>query len=184
MGILLSKTAQDKVESFGSEGERVCWVRLRGPMCCLFVIAVYMPHRGRIQPSQTDTIQDLEQVLKSVPRGDCVCVLGDFNEQLEANVQGRTGRFVSGPKSKNADKIMELMHLYDLVATNTFFQPAKGDSVDTFLRTEAKDENENDRGEYVGAEVATTYHGNKVKGKVEAIYGTPRDNDPNRLITY
>ena len=29
---LLSSASQAKVESFGSEGERVCWVRLAGPM--------------------------------------------------------------------------------------------------------------------------------------------------------
>lgn len=46
VGILLSKRAHKKIHSFGSEGERVCWVRLKGPTCDLFIVAVYMPHRG------------------------------------------------------------------------------------------------------------------------------------------
>ena len=103
----------------------VGWVRFKGPTCNLFVIAVYvyMPHRGRIQPSQADTLADLEKVLRKVPKGDCICILGDMNEQLEANIQGRTGKWTAGSKSPNADKIMDLMHLHELTATNTLFKP-------------------------------------------------------------
>ena len=52
VGIILSKRMQKKMMAFGSQGERVCWVRLAGPVCNLFIIAVYMPHRGRVQPCQ------------------------------------------------------------------------------------------------------------------------------------
>ena len=80
VGILLSKRMQSKLMAFGSQGERVCWVRLQGPTCNIFILAVYMPHRGRINPSQSDTISDIERVLSKVPRGDCICILGDLNE--------------------------------------------------------------------------------------------------------
>ena len=81
-------------------------MRLKGPTCNIFLIAVYLPHRGRVSPSQDDTIADLEKVLAKVPRSDCICILGDLNEQLQANVQGRTGNFTAGQQSPNADKIM------------------------------------------------------------------------------
>ena len=81
VGILLSPAIRRKVKSFGSEGERVCWVRIAGPTCCLFVVAVYLPHRARTCPCQDDTLQDLEKVLSSVSSNDYICVLGDFNEQ-------------------------------------------------------------------------------------------------------
>ena len=76
VGILLSARAQKKLMGFDSEGERVCWVRLKGPTCNIFIVAVYMPHRGRTQPSQDDTIKDLQTVLAKVPSGDCICILG------------------------------------------------------------------------------------------------------------
>ena len=41
VGILLSSRARRKLLSFGSEGERVCYVRLEGPVCNLFLIAAY-----------------------------------------------------------------------------------------------------------------------------------------------
>ena len=173
VGILLSSAAQKKVKSFGSEGERgVCWVRIKGPICCLFVIAVYLPHRGRTAPSQDDTLRDLEKVLSRVPNGDCVCVLGDLNEQLRGDVKGITGKFVGGPMSTNGQKIMDLMRLHNLVAANTYFKPEEGKSVHTYLATKQRgmsDEIQNDRGEYVGACVLAKYKGEPVKGKVVAI---------------
>ena len=113
VGIILSDTAEQKVESFGSQGERLCWVRLRGPACNLFIIAVYLPHRGRVQPSQDDTIRDLQVVLKKVPSHDCICIMDDFNEQLQKSVENRTGKWTSGAASKNSVKILELMQMYD-----------------------------------------------------------------------
>ena len=67
-------------------------MRLKGPTCNIFMVAIYMPHRGRVSPSQEDTIRDLEAVLKIVPKGDCICLMGDMNEQLEAGIRDRTGR--------------------------------------------------------------------------------------------
>ena len=70
VGILLSPATRRKVKSFGSEGERDCWVRerLKGSTCNLFVIAVYLSHRDRVSPCQTDTLKDVEAVLAKVPR--------------------------------------------------------------------------------------------------------------------
>ena len=132
---MLSKRVQGKVQDFGSEGERVCFVRLKGPVTSIFIIAVYLPHRGRVAPCQDDTIHDLEAVLRRVPQGDCVCILGDFNEQLEGGVKGRTGKWVGGLKTKNADKIMQLLRLHKLTAVNTLFQPRHGKEVHTYLHT-------------------------------------------------
>ena len=111
-------------------------------MCPLFVIAVYLPHRGRVAPCQGDTLHDLEEVLRIVPQGDCVCVMGDFNEQLCGNIADRTGKFVGGPPSTNANKIMDLMKLHDLTAVNTFFAPKKNETVHTYLATK---QGENDQ---------------------------------------
>jgi hypothetical protein len=127
-------------------------------------------------PSQGDTTQDLEKVLSSVPQGDCICVAGDFNEQLPANAQGRTGKYVGGKKSANADKLIELMQRHDLVAANTLFEPEQSQTVHTFLHTTRQGEsdpdsaNQGDCGEYVGRAVQAHYKGKLVKGKVEAAY--------------
>ena len=109
VGILLSQAAEQKVLSFGSTGERVCFVRLEGPVCNLFIVATYLPHRGRVNPNQDDTIADLHEALKKALPNDCIVLLGDLNEQLGPNIQNRTGKWSGGQSSKNADKILYLM---------------------------------------------------------------------------
>ena len=104
--------------------------------------------------------------------------MGDFNEQLEGNVQGRTGKWVGGLKSKNADKIMELLRLHELTAVNTLFQPRHGKEVHTFLQTAPQGGEEacgqgqdNDFGEYVGSQCKVKYHGKLIGGRVKAVFG-------------
>ena len=184
VGILLSDSATKKVESFGSEGERICWVRLEGPVCHLFVIAVYLPHRGRVSPSQDDTLQDLHKVLKKVPKNDCICILGDLNEQLAANVQGATGPWTGGPPSKNSDKIIEFMRMYDLRAANTYFEPKKHKTPHTYLYTESKAvASGQDLGIYVGERIRCTLNGQSLDGDVIAVdlSDDAITNDPSAL---
>ena len=109
VGILLSKAATQKVLTFGSEGERVCYVRLEGPVCNLFIVATYMSHRVRVSPGQDDTINDIHAALKHAMTKDCIIMLGDFNEQLAANLEGHTGKWTGGPPSKNSKKLVDLM---------------------------------------------------------------------------
>ena len=91
---------QVKVHSFGSEGEWVCWVRLKGPVCDLFVVAVYMSHRGRVSPDQNQTLEDIRKVLADIPARDCICLLGDFNEQMQSDLDGVTGSWTGGSASR------------------------------------------------------------------------------------
>ena len=171
VGIILSQVSQQKVLTFGSVGERVCYVRLEGPVCNLFIIVVYMPHRDRVCPDQDTTIADLQEALQKAPTSDCIVLLGDLNEQLQANVQGRTGNFTAGQQSPNADKIMQLMQLHELTAANTLFKPKSRAALCTFLQTKRNDSDaHNDMGQHVGSKVAVQYKGKWMGGRVKATY--------------
>ena len=154
---------------FDSEGDRVCWVRLKGPTCNIFIVAVYMPHRGRTQPNQDDTIKDLQTVLAKIPHGDCICILGDLNEQLEGNVPNRTGAWTAAPKSQNADKVLNLMHMHELTAANTLFETKHKSALYTFLQTEREGmTTQGDLGEHVGSDVKVQHNGQWIKGTVQS----------------
>jgi len=174
VGILLSPRMERKVHSFGSEGERICWVRLQGPTCNLFVIAVYLPHRGRVAPAQGQTLTDLQRLLNDVPARDCICLLGDFNEQLPANVEGITGRWTGGHPTKNADDIISMLRLNNLVAINTLFRPKQKHSVHTFLKTK--------RESGIDTSLAKSYVGRAVKCKYKRRWITGEVIEPS-LIT-
>ena len=57
VAILLSPRMAERVMAQGRVGARIVWVRLKGPICNLFVIVVYIPHKGRTNPSALDTIE-------------------------------------------------------------------------------------------------------------------------------
>ena len=86
-----------------------------------------------------------------------MAILGDFNEQLQGGVQNRTGKWVGGLESKNAEKIMQILRLHNLSAANTYFKPWNDKEVHTFLHTAPKQggtgqgdgDAENDFGEYI-----------------------------------
>ena len=52
----------------------------------LTVVVVYVPHQQRVDPSQAEVMDELEQMVLDVPRSHALLVLGDFNAQM--------GRFV------------------------------------------------------------------------------------------
>ena len=52
VGILLSERAQKKFMGADNDGsERACWVRLKGPVCNSFIVAVCVPHSSRVNPA-------------------------------------------------------------------------------------------------------------------------------------
>ena len=126
VAILLSNRAADKVLDKDSVGTRIAYVRLKGPMCNIFFIAAYIPHKGRTSaPFAEDTLQELKQLLDTVPAGDCVVLCGDFNCQLQRNVEGLTGKWAmtKRPDNGHGEKVLEMMRAYDLFAVDTLFKP-------------------------------------------------------------
>ena len=84
VAILLSNRMARNVLSKGHVGTRIVWVRLRGPICNLFVVVVYVSHKGRqTSPTASDIIQELNKLLMTVPKQDYIVLGGDFNCQLQ-----------------------------------------------------------------------------------------------------
>ena len=177
VGILLSERAQKQYIRHGSPCERLTWVRLKGPVTNLFVIAAYIPHRARIKPCQDDTLNSLVELLKQVPKNDCVVLAGDFNEQLPKNVEQLTGKWAFGSESANADKVLNVMRMFNLSAVSTFFQPKKKSSSATYVScVDGSFRPKVDKFEGLG--VSTFYTGKRIFGKVgkeaQIQHGTER----------
>ena len=170
VGILLSPRAQKKFMGAGNNNsERICWVRLRGPVCNLFIIAVYMPHNSRVQPAQEDTLKELDTICKQAKQGDCVVVLGDFNVQLPANVQGSTGKHVCAQgESEEANAVLGFMKSHDLFAVNTKFR--KRQSPATYLHVVAQG-TAGVHDQYLGRDVKVHWKGKDVHGKIIENFG-------------
>ena len=83
VAILLSPRMADRILESGCVGARIAYVRLEGPVCNLFVIVPYVPHKGRKRaPYAQDTIAQLRKLMKTVRKTDCIVVMGDLNCEL------------------------------------------------------------------------------------------------------
>ena len=87
MSILLSKRFSQKILSQGVIDSRIVWVRIEGPVCPLFVVSVYVPHKLKKTVTVTkDVIHQIDVLLtncKHSKPSDCVVLLGDFNCELQ-----------------------------------------------------------------------------------------------------
>ena len=136
VGLLLSARAQKKCISHGSPCERIVWARFKGPVTNVFVIGVHMPQSARKNPAQHNTMTTLTNLLKEIPRSDCIVIMGDLNVQLPANIAGVTGKWATTTElSKHAEPVISMMRMFELVAENTIHQPKKGHSPATFVQT-------------------------------------------------
>ena len=64
---MLSSRMTNKILDSGYVGTRIAWVRLKGPVCNIFYIVTYVPHKGRtVTPQNGDTIVQLMQLLQTV----------------------------------------------------------------------------------------------------------------------
>ena len=93
VAIMLSDRMADKVLEQGHVGPRIVWVRIAGPICNIFFITVYVPHKGRTsKPTAADTLEQLRKLLRTVRKSECIVLCGDLNCQLQRNVKGCTGQ--------------------------------------------------------------------------------------------
>ena len=127
VAILLSRRMRRHIDKSGHVGTRIAWVRLRGPICPIFFIAAYVPHKYRTTvPQAQDTLAQLDALLKTIPKNDCVVVCGDFNCQLKRNVQGLTGKWCmtqNHEKQGHDQDLLDLMRMHELAAADTYFKP-------------------------------------------------------------
>ena len=125
---MLSNRIADKVIDSGFVGTRIAWVKIKGPVCNIFFIVTYIPHKGRnVTPVAQDTLSQLKQLLQTINRSDCVILGGDFNCQLPRNVENCTGQWCMTKRyQKGHDKqVINLMREHDLFAVDTLFKPKR-----------------------------------------------------------
>ena len=128
VSILLSPRMVDRLLDQDCVGSRIVYVRLAGPVCKLFVVIPCIPHKERKNaPYAQDTIKELKELLTTVCKTDCIILMGDFNCELQRNVQGCTGKWCVTQRKDNGNReeILTLMCQFDLFTVDTLFKPVK-----------------------------------------------------------
>lgn len=121
----------------GKLGHRGCWVRIRGPVCNLLIIGLYLPPQYSRQ-SHVVTLRKLKELLRECGVHDCVIILGDFNVRLPRCYRDIIGRYahrqVNRKMSMKKKEILSILARNGLCAINTYFRPKKRQTIDTWKR--------------------------------------------------
>ena len=132
--MLFSDRIAESLIHSGCCGPRIVYARIKATPRNLFVVCVYVAHSARQNPSQSDTLADLDSLLIKAPQHDCVIVLGDFNAKLHRNSGKQTGRWCIHSRSNTAgDMLMNLLKTRQLCAISTLHQPRRGTTNKTYL---------------------------------------------------
>ena len=130
VGILLSKRFSELIMAQGSIGSRIVWVRINGPVCPLFIICVYIPHKHRTQPDATSVLTQLNDFIancEKIKKTDCIIMMGDFNCELQRNIKGCTGKWLMNKRADNghSKELVNVMRAHDLFAIDSMFKPKR-----------------------------------------------------------
>ena len=123
---MLSPRMESHYRDSGHVGSRIAWVRFAGPVCNVFFVTVYIPHKYRTMPCAQDTIAQLDALLTTVNNNDFIIVAGDLNCQMRRNVDRRTGKWSMTSRNENIGhdtEVLDLIRQYDLFAIGTKFKP-------------------------------------------------------------
>ena len=86
-----------------------------------------MPHKYRTTaPQAQDTLAQLDALIKTIPKNDCIVIGGDFNCQLKRNIQGLTGQWCMTQKHEkhgHDQALLDFMRTHELSAADTYFKP-------------------------------------------------------------
>ena len=72
------------------------------------------------------TVQELDALLRTVHKTDCIVVMGDLNCDLQRNAEHCTGQWFMQIKDNGyGEEILNVMRSHDLFTVNTLFKPAR-----------------------------------------------------------
>ena len=111
VAIMLSPRMLPHYRDSGHVGSRIAWVRFAGPVCNIFFVAVYLPHKFRSESDAQQIIAQLDALLATVNKNDCIIVAGDLNCQLHRNVEGCTDKWVMTSRNGGKDHDQEVLNL-------------------------------------------------------------------------
>ena len=127
--VLLSRRMAKRLISWQACGTRIVWVRIEGHTYNLIFIAVYVPHKYRTEPSQAETLQEIDtlcRILRHKYPADQLIVAGDMNGRIPRNVKHISGKFsMHSYADSGGERLMEMMHNNHLHAASTRFCPPR-----------------------------------------------------------
>ena len=101
-------------------------VRFQGKPFNITVIQVYAPTSNAEEVEVEQFYEDLQDLLKLIPKKDVPFIIGDWNTKARSQeTPGVTGKFGLGVQNEAGQKLIEFSQEKSLVIANTLFQQHK-----------------------------------------------------------
>ena len=153
-GFFVKKKYQNTVIDFEPYNERLCKLRIQSKYNKLTLINTYAPTEEKSTEMKEQFYEDLQNLIKKVPKSDTVIVLGDFNaqvgkEECYRSVSGRhsiheitngNGEMLCHFAIQNNLKIMSTQFQHKTIHKATWLSPDNntGNQIDHVLITNKK----------------------------------------------
>ena len=101
-------------------------VRLQGKPFSIKIIQVYAPTSNAEEAEVKQFYEDLQDLLKLIPKEDVFFIIGDWNAKVgRQETPGVTGKFGLGVQDEAGQRLIEFWQESALVIANTLFQQHK-----------------------------------------------------------
>ncbi|XP_061344089.1 uncharacterized protein LOC133290051 [Gastrolobium bilobum] len=124
VGIMIDKSFRDKVVNVKRKGDRIILVKLVVGDLILNILSVYAPQIGLQPTDKSQFWEDLEEVLKGIPREEKIFVGGDLNGHVGKSNGGFDrihGGFGYGTRNETGEDILNVALASDLMSKKHIF---------------------------------------------------------------
>lgn len=147
VGFLVNKDIKRTIIECIPVNERIIAIRVNGTPLNMSIVQVYAPTSDSSEEELEAFYEDLENLLKKVPRKDILVVQGDWNAKIGEDAyhdwKGTIGKFGHGTTNDRGMRLLEFAKKNQLTATNTLFRHKESRRT-TWLSPDGKTNNQID----------------------------------------
>lgn len=125
VGMLLSPRARRSLIGCSPVNSRIITARFKAQPTNLTIIQVYAPTSASTEEEIDEFYNDIEKVIKDIPKKDLMILTGDWNAKVGNDNTGWEevmGRYGYGDKNGRGERLLEFVTTHNLFICNTRFE--------------------------------------------------------------
>ena len=123
VAIICDKDTSRCVMGYKPISDRIISIRLDGHPVRTTIIQIYAPKSAASEEDIEDLYGKLQDLTDTVPRGDVLIIMGDWNAQIgDKAVEGISGTHGLGDRNEAGERMIEFCEENQLIVTNTWYK--------------------------------------------------------------
>ena len=126
VAIVCGKKTAGAMMGYNAVNDRMMSLRLQGSPMNITIVQVYAPTSGADDDVLEDFYGELQETIDSIPKGDIMILMGDFNAKIGERGKTRSvGGHGLGNRNDAGDRLTEFCDGNDIKIMNTWFKQPK-----------------------------------------------------------